>query len=387
MRIPGLLRVPPIGFHMRIAVVTPDIVEGDAVSNDVLGMARTLKQAGFDTHLGAIRATGVSEPVVPMRDLDELLTGPDDVLIYHHSIGSEEMIKIIPRLRCHKILKYHNITPPEFYRDLSPTIALVCEVGLEQLKPLLQMRPIVWVDSAFNGRDLLAIQSDLQFYVLPPFNQVHRLLESTPDVLSVDLFADWKTNVLVVGRVVPNKNVILAVEAFAQYHRRQRDSRLIVAGDIHPEYCRKVLKRIRELEMEEHVVVTGKVTLAQLKALYLSANMLLCTSKHEGFCLPLVEAMGLNVPMVALANTAIPDTAGDAAWYAKNDPGSIAEVMVECQANERERECKLAIGHQRYLAQFRNESIARRMLQLLESALSDMSYRAGARKFFADALG
>ncbi len=367
---------------MRIAVVTPDIVEGDAVSNDVLGMARALKQAGFDAHLGAIRAIGVSEPVVPMRNLNDLLTQPDDILIYHHSIGSDETIEVVTRLRCRKILKYHNITPPEFYRDLSPSIALVCEVGRAQLKPLLQMQRTVWVDSAFNGRDLQALQPNLSWEVLPPFNQVHRLLETRPDVLSVSPFDDWKTNILVVGRVVPNKNIILAVEAFAEYHRRHdSNSRLLVVGDIHPEYCRKVLQRIRELELEDQVVITGKVTLAKLKALYLSANLLLSTSKHEGFCLPLIEAMGLNVPIVAVANAAIPDTAGDVAWYAQDNPTSIADVLAQCVSGEEVHEAKLVQGQDRYRFHFRNEAIAERLIHLLaESSAGTCTARQTIRR-------
>src|SRR5262249_31179460 len=150
------------------------------------------------------------------------------------------------------------------------------------------------------------------------------------DVASVAPYDDWRTNVLLVGRVVPNKNVLLAVDAFAALvERHEPDARLIIAGDWgKTNYNRAVMNRIKQQGIERHVVITGKVTSEQLKALYLIANALLVVSGHEGFCLPLVEAMGLRVSIVATPTTAIPDTAGDVATYVESgEPNDIADAL------------------------------------------------------------
>ena len=183
--------------------------------------------------------------------------------------------------------------------------------------------------------------------VLPPFNQVEQLIQCEADVASVAPYDDWRTNVLLVGRVVPNKNVLLAVDAFAAFvARHEPEARLIIAGEWgKTNYCRAVMNRIKEKGIERHVVITGKVTSEQLKALYLIAQALLVVSGHEGFCLPLVEAMGLRVPIVATPTTAIPDTAGDVATYVESgEANAIADALHAIGNDAERRSCSIAVG-------------------------------------------
>ena len=115
------------------------------------------------------------------------------------------------------------------------------------------------------------------------------------------------------------------------------------------------------------MVVTGRVTVPQLKALYLSADALLVTSDHEGFCVPLVEAMSLGVPVVAVPHAAVPDTAGPAARYADADPAALAGAIHEVIADGGARERHLLAGRERYDERFTSAAIGRRFLELLDA--------------------
>ena len=117
-------------------------------------------------------------------------------------------------------------------------------------------------------------------------------------------------------------------------------------------------------------MVTGKVTVPQLKALYLTADMLLVTSLHEGFCVPLVEAMGLLLPVVAVPNAAVPFTGGNAALYANADPKQIAAQMHVLMTQANTRETHINRGQQRYATMFDNKAIEKRFEVLFDELMA-----------------
>lgn len=204
---------------------------------------------------------------------------------------------------------------------------------------------------------------------MPPFHQVDQLLGIEPDANAISDIDDWNTNILVVGRVVPNKNIPLAIRTFAEYrHLYDPQARLIVVGDrpiVH--HAMEVDALINDLGLRGRVAITGKVSVAQLKALYLTADALLITSHHEGFCVPLIEAMGLRLPVVAVPNAAVPFTGGDAARYASAEPGLLAGELNYAIADHSEREAMLRRGWDRYSERFTNQVIGRRFEQLFTS--------------------
>lgn len=355
---------------MNIVVFTPALIRGDAVGHDTLSMVEALRRRGYEAHAAA---NWIRDDIqaIPIDQMAEYLSSPDDVLIYHHSIGMEPAVRIYEETPCRKIIKYHNVTPAGFFEDTNKDIVRGCNQGRQQSARLLPTASAVWVDSDFNGRDLQADHPQLTYESLPPFNQAANLVDVVPDATAVALYDDWLTNILVVGRIVPNKNNLLAVEAFAEYRAKyDPHCRLIFVGDVaQNSYCDQVIERIQQLKLSRHVCITGKISDRQLKALYLTAQMLLTTSSHEGFCLPLVEAMALRAPIVALPNTAIPETAGEAAWYSEERADMIAAVMNRICTSPIERERKLNLGYDRYAACFRNEIIEARFMDLFEQAV------------------
>src|SRR5215207_3961064 len=106
-------------------------------------MARTLREMGHRVAL-SVRWASPDIPVVPLAQVPGLLRNPEDLLIYHHSVGFEEGVRLVEELPCRKVVKYHNVTPPRFFRELSSDTARVCAEGLAQLGRVLRPGIPIW---------------------------------------------------------------------------------------------------------------------------------------------------------------------------------------------------------------------------------------------------
>lgn len=352
---------------MKAGIVIPTLHHGDAVGNDAVGMGDYLRRLGCEV-VYFNNGSPSPEPVLHVDEVPAVLTSPDDLLIYHHSIGFEPGVRAVERSVCRrKAVKYHNVTPPEFFRDTNPQVARGCELGIQQVGRLADTDAVIWTDSVYNGEHVQQFRPGRAFHDLPPFHHADELLGLEADHRAVAGFDDWATTILCVGRVVPNKNLPLAVAAFADYRRRfNPHARLVIAGSQPlPHHAEELRSCIDALDQGGHVFITGTVSNAQLKALYLVADVLLVTSRHEGFCVPLVEAMGLRVPVVAVPTAAVPYTAGDAARYAEADAGALASQIDAVLTDEGERERQTHRGWERYDVKFSTTAIDRRFGELV----------------------
>jgi glycosyltransferase involved in cell wall biosynthesis len=337
-------------------------LEGDAVSNDVRGMLRLLKQAGHDVRLFA-EECHAPLPWQPVPRAASWL-GPEDLCLYHHSMGCTAALELLRQVPCRRLVRYHNVTPARYYHDDLKT-RLECNKGVWQLRELVEMDCEFLATSEYTARDLAALRAKVRYRVVPPYNQVDDLLRLTPDYLAALLYNDAKYNVLSIGRLVPNKNLVRAVEAFARFHERAKGrARLLLVGDRGDgRYARQVTDVAKKLAVSADVALVGKVGTRQLRALYLIADTLLLVSEHEGFGVPLVEAMALRVPAIASASTALAETGGDAAVYV--DPSNvagIAETMEAVTCDLRLREDMMVKGRERYEARFANRCVDRMLL-------------------------
>ncbi len=357
---------------MKVGIVIPTLADGDAVGNDALGMARHIRGRGIDVDFFVTRSH-IAEPTRLMHEFARSMRSPDDVIIYHHSIGFEAGVKAIENAPCRrKAVKYHNVTPPKFFKDLNEDVVKACEEGIAQVGRLAKSKATLWADSEYNGQHIREFRPGREFHELPPFHHADQLLTLEPDYRAASGLDDWTTNILLIGRIVPNKNIPLALEAFAEYRRRfNPHSRLVIVGDQPiPLHSAEVHAAIEDLKLCGHVLITGKVSVPQLKALYLTADVLLVTSLHEGFCVPLIEAMGLRVPVVAVPNAAIGFTGGDAAFYAEGNATALAERLDGVLTDADLRERHLHAGWQRYREKFANEAIDRRFAELFDDLLA-----------------
>ena len=359
----------------RIAILTPTLISADAVSNDVLAMQRVLNARGHEVALFADNSNVTDKDVRKAGAAKSFLRTHDDVLIYHHSIGWERGLDVLRTAPCRKVIKYHNVTPPEFFEGISEEHEDLCRRGRDQLKEIVACDPDLYLSaSTFNKHDLLNAGSDeLKTFVVAPFNHGDRLQEDEADLAVLDNYNDGSVNLITVGGVRPNKGHAALIEAFATYYYHFNGrARLFIVGAENPafnSYTRMVRAIIDSWAIDSRVVFTGQVSDHSLKAYYLLAHALLMTSEHEGFCVPLVEAMALKVPIVAYASTAIPETAADAALvWNERDPFLLAQSIDYLLTSEDTRMALTSRGYDRYEETFSNQLIERQFLDTLDRA-------------------
>ena len=359
----------------RVAILTPTLISADAVSNDVLVMERVLRERGHEVALFADNTDLTNGDLRPGAATKSYLRDSKDVLIYHHSIGWSRGVELMKSTSCRKIVKYHNVTPPEFFEGISAEHETLCRNGRMQLEDLVAARPDLFLAaSAFNRDDLLAAGSDAhKTFVVPPFNHADKLQSGESDLELLDKYNDGSINLVTVGGVRPNKGHVALIEAFATYYYHfNAHARLFIVGAENPAfagYTRMLRNVIDAWAIDSRVVFTGQVSDESLKTYYLLANALLMTSEHEGFCVPLVEAMALKVPIVAYASTAIPETAEDAALiWDERDPFLLAQSIDSLLTNENTRMALAARGYERYEQSFSNRVIETKFLDTMAQA-------------------
>ncbi|HVF86020.1 MAG TPA: glycosyltransferase family 4 protein [Pyrinomonadaceae bacterium] len=360
----------------RIAILTPTITTGDAVSNDALVMRRVLAARGHDAQVYAEGWT-VTEPAIrSIFDLGSFTGDAGHLLIYHHSIGWDAGYEQLRNSRCKIAIKYHNITPPEFFAGISPAFEQRCLNGREQMQEMARAAHALYLaDSAYNLKELLAegVEKSNAF-VVPPFHHVDRFSSSPADFDVLDAYRDDYANILMVGRVSPNKGHVALIEAFANYrYRHNSRSRLLIVG-AEEETFRDYSARLRELLdllwLREAVVFAGEVSDAALKSYYLLAHVFVTASEHEGFCVPLVEAMAMKVPIVAYASSAIPETVGDAGiLWPQGDPHLLGESVNFLMSDEASAMALCELGRRRYEQFYMNERIESEFMRTLDRVL------------------
>lgn len=360
---------------MRIAILTPSITSGDAVSNDVLGMYEALHEIG-NVRIFAEGWTLTQPRVFPAYKIKSFLKSSNDILIYHFSRGWEPALELLSTLRCRKVIKYHNITPPEFLAKYNHYFAGVCQEGREQIKPIARSTCDLFLsDSAYNMRELVSAGApESQSLVVAPFHHIDRLHAIDSNAEHPSESPRGCVSICSVGRVAPNKGHLALIQAFAAYyHDYNRGSRLTIVGKEETrlgKYSRVLRELMKRLEVESAVSFAGEVSDTELKAYYDGAHVFVTTSEHEGFCVPLIEAMAMRIPIVAYASSAIPETVGPTGivWDERN-PYLIAESINSIVSDDALGDGLRELGWQRYQQHFTNSQIRKTFLRAMKPVL------------------
>lgn len=299
----------PIITKRRIVQLLPGFTHGDAISNQARFIRDRLAIRGVECRIVTqnLDPTCAEEAVL----LTARALEPDDILLYHHSIGDLAAEVAIGHPGA-KALIWHNITPSELFAPWRPEVADVLELGRRQLPAIVGAFSTGLSDSVYNAQELEGL--GLHGLDVWPLSIDPRQWNELPDHQLSRQFGDGRTNLLFVGRVAPNKRQDLLIEMVAEYRRFDPQVRLIIAGGYGPEesYTLHVKSLIAKFGLERHVVMTNKLSPAQIQACWSTAHAFVSMSGHEGFGVPLIEAMWWDLPVIAYANTAIPETLGDA---------------------------------------------------------------------------
>ena len=291
-------------------------------------LKKVLKDMGYKTQ---IYAESIAPPLDAKAALDiRKLQGLNekDVLIYHLSTGSQLNFDFA-EYKCRKIIIYHNITPPDFFRRYDNFFEQICRWAIEGARFLADKADYCLADSLFNKCNLEEMGYKTPIDVLPiiiPFDEYNK----KPDQDILKKYQDGRHNIVFTGRVAPNKchqDIIAAFACYKKYY--DSDARLFLVGSYRESdtYYRKLKKYVDLLGVED-VVFTGHIKFEEILAYYHVADVFLCMSEHEGFCVPLVEAMFFGIPIIAFNSTAVPMTLGDGGILVdKKDPIETAALI------------------------------------------------------------
>ena len=349
---------------MRIHQFHPSLAPGDAVSNHVFALRGLFRSLGYESDAYAIEAKKGVEDVLPYRRLFRAVA-PDDLLLLHFSIGNE-VFTPLAKLAARKVLVYHNVTPPEFFTGITPYVALFAERGVRQLSTLAPHVDLAVGVSEFNR--LALVEAGFRNTAVAPVLVDWRVYDTPPDPTVLGNWNEAATRLLYVGRISPNKRQDQLVRMLAYYRRCiEPDARLILVGSHRdqPEYHFRITELARVLGLGDAVHFTGSVTLAELVAYYRVASAFVSVSQHEGFGVPLLEAMRFDVPIVAQDTSAIGETLDHAGVLLKDgDLPAVAEATAVVLERPELRERILAGQRQRF-ADFSYERVAARTREVL----------------------
>jgi glycosyltransferase involved in cell wall biosynthesis len=300
---------------------------GDAIGHEVLGIQRVLRRAGYVSDIFVETADPrLEDETIDYRELVGGV-GPADLLIHHFSIGSRAS-RTAYALPGRMALVYHNITPPAYFIGVHKELVTLCFHGRRELTAYITRCELALGDSEYNRQELsgLGFPRTAVLPVVPDF----RHLDCAPDFrLAADFDDEW-TNVMFVGRVIPNKKFEDVIRAFHAYRTRHNPrSRLLLVGSYSgfERYFAMLQGVIARLGTPD-VHFLGHVSNEELTALYDVADLFLCASEHEGFCVPIMEAFYKRVPVLAFAATAVPATMdGGGVLYDTKDAFDIARLM------------------------------------------------------------
>lgn len=302
----------------RVDQFLPVLIERDAVGGHAVEVAGVLTDMGLATTAYA----GLVSPDVSVHaePFERWRPSPGAISLYHLATGSP----IADRLAISGqplVVDHHNITPPEWFRPWDPELTTQASWGRSQLARLAPLAAFGIADSTVNADDLrragcadvivspviLDPARTADDAVPPPRTRTH----------------DW----LFVGRLAPNKGQVVLVRAVATLARLgETDARLHLVGGSSPASYEDAVRRLAvELGVDDRVVIHGSLDDAALVALYRRCGVFVCASGHEGFGVPLIEAMAHGLPVVAVRSTAVPETVGGAALLVDEpDPLQIA---------------------------------------------------------------
>lgn len=352
----------PIGRVMVVHQLVPSLLPGDATGQAAIHFQLLLRRLGHFGELYADEfAPGFSSLVKPAR---QLRPNPADLVLYHHGIASP-LSGLLLHLPCRRGIVYHNITPARFYEGTPLWESLMS--ARAQLSAMAPYTDLAIGVSQLNCDELRAA-GHRNVHRVPLFVEPRRFGADRADPALLARLSDSAPALLCVGRVVPHKRIEDVLSLHAELLRLRPSARLWIVGSSAAgnQYVRKVTRLAKRLA---NVSLLGSATHAQLVAAYRAASVLVSMSEHEGFGLPLLEAMAAELPVMGYAAAAVPETLGGAGIaFTEKRYALLAELIDELCRNPKLRD-SIVGGQKRRLQQLSAEASS----QLLDAALVSCS--------------
>lgn len=345
---------------MAVHQLVPVLTVGDGVSGAALRFRDLLRRSGYASEIYAeLIHPNLKREARPAADLPEQARAEDGV-IYHLSMGSP-LAAVFARLSARQIVFYQNVTPPESMNGASPVFVHHLRWGRADLAVLAPRTTLGLAASEFSAKELRGAGARRVAVVQLPLNLTRlrpRRATPSPDVL-----------LLFVGRFAPHKrqDVLIRVLAALRATHAPRARLVLIGSDDLPAYIRALREFADTLGVGATVRIETRLSDRALGDLYAKASVFLCASDHEGFCLPVLEAMSFSVPVVAHVAGAVAETVGDGGLLLEDrDPLVWAELAWRLATDVAIRERFIYAGLRR-LTHFSDAAISEQLVGALTS--------------------
>jgi glycosyltransferase involved in cell wall biosynthesis len=351
----------------------PAAHKGDAIGDSAMRVRDMLRAAG---HTSDLYALTIDEALVrEVRHFSDPDARRGDITIFHFALPSP-MTGAFASLEGARVLQYHNITPAAFFAPYDAGLFRLAALGRQELRTLVGHVDLALGDSDFNRREL----EEMGFSptgVMPIAVNTERITRAPRRPALEKILGDGLINILFVGRIVPNKRIEDHIR-LAEMYKRYVDSyyRFIFVGryDGLPRYYAQVRALIAEFQMlPDRFWFTGPVPDEDLAAFYRWADVYVSLSEHEGFCVPLVEAMAADVPVLAYAAGAVPETLGGAGVLFAPKDLELAAEMIGTLVYDRPVRDAVIEGQRRRLADFAPDRIQARLMDVIDGVMGRVS--------------
>ena len=361
---------------MYIVIMHQTVARHDAIGNDIEAMFQLLQEKN-DCFVYAENRFNTVVEYVDEKQLEEIIRRPDSIVIYHHSVYWQRGYKILKRVKGKVIFRYHNITPASFFEGYNDFHMKQCFEGREQTAQFIREFPnSFWiVDSQYNTEDLEGVKPE-RMGVCPPFHKIQKWMTSVPDEKILHELIETATiNLLFVGRIAPNKGHLFLLDvlrAFRTNYKEKIKLRLIGKFDDGlTQYNNLLLNYIRQYRLEDAVEFVGEISDETLLAYYLGSDLLVCGSEHEGFCVPIIEAQFTGLPVLALKECAVPETAGEEQLLLEKRPGQFAAAIHVLSEKDEYRDYLVEKGFDNVNRRFLVEHISEEFLRTFEKGVQE----------------
>ncbi|MBS1819550.1 MAG: glycosyltransferase [Acidobacteria bacterium] len=344
----------------------PAAHKGDAIGDSARKMRDMLRAMGHDADIFALTIDDVLRGDV--RRFDDPAATRGDLTLFHYALPSP-MTEAFARLTRGRVMLYHNVTPAHYFAPYDPGLFRLASLARQELATLVGRVDLALGVSEFNRSELDAM-GFAPTGVLPLAVDLSRVTRHVRrPALEKVLQTDDLINFLFVGRIAPNKKIEDHLK-LAEHYKRYVDAyyRFIFVGkyDAVPRYYQSIRGMMAQFRLlNERFVFTGPVPDEDLAVYYRHAAVYISLSEHEGFCAPLLEAMATDVPILAYAAAAVPETLGGAGvQFAPKDMEQAAELLGLLTFDDTLR-AQVIAGQRRRLADFSDARIERALASLL----------------------
>jgi glycosyltransferase involved in cell wall biosynthesis len=343
----------------------PAAHRGDAIGDSARKVRDILRRMGHAADLYAL--TIDADLAGEVRPFSDPAADTGDVTIFHFALPSPMTAKFAALRGC-RVLQYHNITPARFFAPYDPALFRLAALGRQELATLAGRVDLALGDSEYNRQELERL-GFTRSGVMPIAVDFDRLINAPRYPALEKTLDDGLANILFVGRLAPNKRIEDHIR-LAEHYKRYVDSeyRFIFVGrtDSVPRYYSMVRALVVEYRMlPERFVFAGPVPDRELATYYRTASAYVSLSEHEGFCVPLLEAMAMDVPVLAYAAGAVPETMGGAGIVFSPKDLEYASELLGMLVYEEDVRAPILAGQRDRVKDFDDAAIEAKLTEIL----------------------